>query len=525
MNETIPLTLIGAEVQQLRRFPELTDQETSYKEWCDHYIRLSGEMAREWEMPRGRTPYPTNVNVNIQEENQRKHLELIRQLVGVLVLRQVQEDPEILINQVMTISQGTSTKTISNRLYAASWYVMYLYLTQYGLRWEHFFKIHQRAKKLNIMYKNEQQGLRALLFYDPSPLLRLRHELVIGLRRMQPVMNYLISQCISQEWTRAYSFDGRRKNFRDHNRILNGFTSDLLCYWLDLAMRVVNIPFATGSMQSLILFEPRREGQVPDHTPCLYMKRSRDGGLPQFYREWQVKSKIKRTELLEQRVRYSLGDTISFYMWFYWEYGYRAVDRPFRDYVQEGGQMVLRPVRRFTVHREGGADERIEDHNQKRYDKFKKRADGYPYFYTYVRNVRMSSMLRQFILDHMRLTDHTSDYFERRGQGQQFFHLMQYVSMAGHFWRIEPDSTKMHAWTEMNDLTLSIDDEHYKFWQIHYQQIRGFDAVKRALGTEDEYQLGWSEGEKRRQWADLAPIPERILDLAREQMNEFTWFM
>jgi hypothetical protein len=137
----------------------------------------------------------------------------------------------------------------------------------------------------------------------------------------------------------------------------------------------------------------------------------------------------------------------------------------------------------------------------------------------------MSSKLRQFILDHMQLSDFSRDYLNRRGSGQQFFHLMQYVSMAGHFWRIEPDSTKMHAWTEMNDLTLSIDNEHYKFWQIHYQQMRGFEAVKRALHTQDEYQMRWTEAEKQAQWIELLPIDPAMLAMAREQMNRFTWFM
>jgi hypothetical protein len=392
-------------------------------------------------------------------------------------------------------------------MYAVSWYVLYLFLTQYGIYWAHYFKIQKRARILNVQFKYEQQGLRALLFYDPQPLLRLRHELVMGLRRMQPFMNFVIYQCLTEHWSLGYrtSLYNERMEYDDSVVVLNAFTSRLLFPWLDLAMRVVNIPWTTAQLKNLILFEPSVEGDVSEHTPCMYLKASQDGpnAMPQFFREWQVKSKIKRSELLDERVRYSLGETISFYMWFFWEYGYLAHKRVYREYVPTG-----------TPHRF-----ELRTLRQPNYDK------EYPTFMSETRGKRLSSNLRRFIEEHMRVSRESLRYMQQKGQGSSFVLLLQYVAMAGHFWRIEPDSTKMHAWTEMNDLTLSLDDKQHRFWQIHYQQMRGFNAVKEALHIQDQFRLGWTDEEKRNFWAELSPIPRELRRLVIPEMLQFTRFM
>jgi hypothetical protein len=283
---------------------------------------------------------------------------------------------------------------------------------------------------------------------------------------------------------------------------LNGFTSDVLVYWLDLAMRIVNVPWSTGQLQDLVLFEPSGIDEVPAHVPCMYMKSSQDGEeMPQFFREWQVKSKVERESYLGERVRYSLGYTISFYMWFYWEYGYQAESRPYRAYVREArGKFVLQAI-----------DERKDEE------------EGPIKFLMGDRNKRITSKQREFIRNHMGLSADSLHYFEAHNHYLCLF--LQYVAMAGHFWRIDPNSTKMHAWVEMNDMTLAIDNEFYTFWQVHYKQMRGMEVMKSALQTANEYRLELNDVEKRREWIDLAPIPRELINLARDDMNEFTPFM
>jgi hypothetical protein len=518
--EIIPLSVLGAQVQQLKQYPQLTDQDSLYEDWCSAYIELVANAPRDWEMPRTRLPFSETINGQLTSSSE-NHINRISRYMERTTLRHVQRDPQLLVRIVENETHGTK-KTMSNNLYEMAWFVLYLFLTQYGIRWEHYHVIQKRAKDLNIEHKYEQQGLRALLFYDPYPLLRLRHEIVLGLRRMQPFMNFLIMQCLTDEWVREYTVPRFDRVFTPETKVLNEFTRRILMYWLDLAMRLVNIPWTMTQMQTVKLREtgeqvpeqqqqqdeeedeeeedeeeeeeeerPKKKKRIVPPQTYMYMRNEEDS---QFYREWRVKSKIKRSEYLTEKVRYSLGRTISFYLWFYWEYGFKADERRKMAYVEiEPRHFVLRSVARLRDVRS-------------------------PTFHA---NKRVAVDLKRFILRHMQLSNESIRYMEKRGQGKNFSLLLQYVAMAGHFWRITPESTKMHAWVEMNDMSLSIDDKFHKFWQIHYQQMRGFNEVKKALQIEDDFELKWSEEEKREQWVELSPIPQPIFERARQGMFEF----
>jgi hypothetical protein len=490
--EVIPLTTLGSRVVQLKQYEQLTDPECYYDIWCESYIQLSPDIKYGWNMPRSRIPFSN-------EKDRRNHLLIVEKFCQELTLADLKKS----INSLTRYwdVKNVPEKLQSNYLYHLSWFILYLYMTQKGIPWTYYESVVKKANEIGMIYNNLQRGLHSLLFYDPWGLLQMRNEMIIGLCRMQPFFNYIMERAINEGWTISYTqTDRTERSNTDETKILYS-VSKLMLSWLDLAMRLTNIPWRSLQLQSMILWEPKHtrdtlKRQESSDVPLLFLGIADD--KYQYIRQWKVKDGITRKEFVGKPISYSLGETISGYMWFFWEYGYLAHTRPRKAFFNDHDTM-------FTLDDTDQPDDTME----------------YPKLFQDGRGKKLTSSLREFIIGYLGLSPASLRLLEIHGTNLAL--LLQHVVLASYTCRVSPyewKSTQLHAWAHMNDLTLGISDKFHQFWKTHYQQVRGFKHVVNVLGNGNQYDTWYDEEEDQHVWVDLTPFEEPLRGLLQEGMRQ-----